>query len=583
MKNKIFILALIATLAFCYSCEDVLERKPLDKVSDSDVWVSKSLLDGYIIDLYARFPSMAYRDLYLFSDEGTGSSGNSNALTTGTMSKGNIPADLEYWDYEYIRDCNIFLEKISGTPITDALKKQFEGEVRFLRAGAYLEMAKRYGGVPLITIVIDPYAPVPEELKRRNKEVEIYDFIDTELTTATQLLSATTARKPTARANKWSALALKARANLWAASIAKFSTVQINGIVGVPAERANEFYKKASDAANEVISTGGYSLYKAKSDKAVNYQYIFLEEGNSEVLFAKEYNGIEVRHDWDHWKAPSRFASGQGSRCNPLLDFILRYENIDGSTEDYTKYFNDKNLYVNGLEIFKKKDPRLFATVLFSGSFFVNDLITSYEGIDTAKIANSAKIVNNPNLSYEGFKQVGVDSRLVIGDDKTTNSGFLVRKWCDEPKLPVPANTSQVDWPILRLAEVYLTKAEADYQQGNLASAVIALNATRQRAGISSVDEITISLSKIQTEWMAEFAFENRRFWDLRRWRIADQVLNNQFKGLRNIWHKASNKYYFLPLMAEPFNRVFRQEHYYNPISTARINNNPSLIQNPLY
>jgi len=225
----------------------------------------------------------------------------------------------------------------------------------------------------------------------------------------------------------------------------------------------------------------------------------------------------------------------------------------------------------------------LFATVLFQGSFFVNDFITTYEGIDTAKVPTPAKIVNNPNLSYEGFKQVGVDSRLVIGDDKTTNSGFLVRKWCDEAKLPIPAITSQVDWPIIRLAEVYLTKAEADFQLGNTASAVTALNATRARAGISPVDDKTISMQKIQTEWMAEFAFENKRFWDLRRWRIADQVLNNQFKGLRIIWHKKSNKYYFLPLNAEQFNRVFRQEHYYNPISNSRINNNPLLVQNPLY
>jgi hypothetical protein len=490
---------------------------------------------------------------------------------------------MEYWDYEYIRDCNIFIDKIGQTQIREDLKKQYEGEVRAMRAGAYLEMAKRYGGVPLVATVIDPYAPVPEELKMRKKEVEIYDFIDSELATAVQLLGAITVKKPTARINKWAALSLKARAALWAASIAKFGTVQLNGIVGVPSSRANEFYQKASDAANEVLTNGGYTLYKGKSDKAVNYQYIFLEEGNNEILFAREYNGIEVKHDWDHWKAPSRFASGQGSRCNPTLDLILRYENMDGSSEDYTKYFNEKNLYANGLEIFKNKDPRLFATVLFQGSWFVNDYITSYEGIDTAKVPNPAKIVNNPNLSYDGAKQVGIDSRLVIGDDKTTNSGFLIRKWCDEPKLPIPAVTSQVDWPVIRLAEVYLTKAEADFQLGNIASAVINLNATRQRAGISPVDDKTISLQKIQNEWLAEFAFENKRLWDLRRWRIADQVLNNQFRGLRIIWHKYSNKYYFLPLFCEPFNRVFRQEHYYNPISNSRLNNNPSLVQNPMY
>lgn len=583
MRNKLLIFKIFVTLLVICSCEDVLDRQPLDKISDTDVWQKQSLLEGYVIDLYARFPSSAFKDFYLYSDEGTLSSGNSNAVTNGTWSKGDIVTELEYWDYEYIRDCNIFLEKIGQTPVSEDVKKRLEGEVKVMRAYAYFELAKRYGGVPLITTVIDPYAKMPDELKVRKKEVEIYDFIDSELAAAIQLLAPNTARKPTARLNKWSALGLKARVNLWAASIAKFGSVQINGIVGVPADKANTYYQKASEAATEVLNSGGYSLYKGKTDKAINYQYIFLEEGNSEILFAKEYNGIEVKHDWDHWKAPSRFASGQGSRCDPTLDFILRYENADGSTEDYNQYFNQNYLYANGMEIFKKKDPRLFATVLFQGSFFVNDQIQTYEGIDTAKIPNPAKIVNNPNLSIDGVKQVGVDSRLVIGDDKTTNSGFLTRKWCDEPKLPIPASTSQVDWPIVRLAELYLTKAEADFQLGNKTSAATSINATRQRAGISTLDENTISMQKIQNEWAVEFAFENKRFWDLRRWRIADQVLNNQFKGLRIIWHKYSNKYYFLPLMAEPFNRVFRQEHYYHPISNSRLNNNPLLVQNPLY
>jgi hypothetical protein len=191
--------------------------------------------------------------------------------------------------------------------------------------------------------------------------------------------------------------------------------------------------------------------------------------------------------------------------------------------------------------------------------------------------------VSNPNLSFDGVKEVGVDSRLVVGDDKTTNSGFLIRKWCDEPNLPVPASSSQVDWPILRLAEVYLTKAEADFQMGKLDDAVVALNATRVRAGISTVDINSISMKKIQNEWMAEFAFENKRFWDLRRWRIASIVLNKQFHGLKIIWHKKSDKFYFLPLECEPFTRVFRQEQYYNPIVLSRINSNPFLQQNPLY
>lgn len=583
MKNKIFIIVLFAFMIGAYSCEDVLDRTPLDKISDSDVWKSESLMQGYVIDLYSRFPSFAFEDYYMYCDESTTSGGGGNSVNTGTMSKGNVPGDLQYWDYEYIRDINVFLEEAPNSTIQDNVKQQLLGEVTAMRATAYFEMAKRYGGVPIVSTVIDPYGEIADDLKMRKKEVEVYDFVDAEYTKAIQMLADIDEQKPTARINKWTALALQARANLWAASIAKYSSVQIDGIVGVPSSRANDFYQKASAAANEVINNGPYSLYKGKADKAENYQYIFLDEGNSEVMFAKEFNGVEVKHDWDHWKAPARFASGQGSRCNPLLDFILRYENVDGTTVDYTELFNENHLYSSGWDIFKDKDPRLYATVLFQSAPFVNDIMQTYEGIDTGEEPNPANIVNNPSLSYEGVKQVGVDSRLVIGDDKTTNSGFLIRKWCDEPNLPVPAGQSQVDWTIMRLAELYLTKAEAEFQLNNKAAAVTALNATRERAGISLVNENSISMQKIQTEWMAEFAFENKRFWDLRRWRIAGDVLNHQFQGLKIIWHKSSSQYYFLPLNAETFNRVFREEHYYLPITNSMINNNPLLVQNPLY
>lgn len=583
MKKSIIKMMFFGIMLFAYGCEDVLDRTPLDKISQEDVWQKESLIQGYVLDLYSRYPHFAFERMYHYSDEGTGSSGNSNAVTLGTLSKSDILSAIEYWDYSYVRAINIFLQNIQNTPLSQDLKNQLEGEVVAMRAAVYFEMAKRYGGVPLVTTVIDPYGDIPDELKMRAKEEDIYDFVDSELTRAVQLLEKVINSAPTARINKWGALALKARSNLWAASIAKFGTVELDGIVGVPVNRADEFYGKASDAAKEIIDSEVYSLYKGNPDKAKNYQNIFLEKGNSEIIFAKEYNGVELRHEYDHWMAPARFASGQGARCNPLLELILQYENIDGTEEDYTQYFNENYLFADGMEIFNRKDPRLFGTVLFQGSFFVNDEIETYEGIDTGVVANRANIVNNPSLYFEGVTQVGVDSRLVVGDDKTTNSGFLLRKFLDEPSLPLPVGESKINWPTIRLAELYLTKAEADFQTGNIPEAIAAVNAVRERAGISLLDENTISMGKIQNEWLVEFAFENKRYWDLRRWRKAQDVLNFQFNGLRTIWHKKSDRYYFLPLLAEPFNRVFRPEHYYNPISNSRLNNNPLLVQNPLY
>ena len=145
-------------------------------------------MKGYVIDLYSRFPSFAYVDYFVYSDEGTWSSGNSNAVTMGTMSKSNVPDDLQYWDYGFIRDINVFLENAPDAPVQDNVKNQLLGEVTAMRATAYFEMAKRYGGVPLITEVIDPYGSIPEELQMRKKEEDIYDFVEAEYVKAIQIL-----------------------------------------------------------------------------------------------------------------------------------------------------------------------------------------------------------------------------------------------------------------------------------------------------------------------------------------------------------------------------------------------------------
>ena len=95
---------------------------------------------------------------------------------------------------------------------------------------------------------------------------------------------------------------------------------------------------------------------------------------------------------------------------------------------------------------------------------------------------------------------------------------------------------------------MYLTKAEVEFESGNLQKAADALNQTRARAGISLVDGSTITIEKIRNERRVELAFENLRLWDLIRWRTAESVLNHRFQGLRIIFHYASGKYYFLPL-----------------------------------
>lgn len=560
------------------SCADVLDRQPLDKISEKDVWNDESMMRAYVTNLYSRFPFFAFETYswYSITDEGTLSTGGTNAGSVSRSSELN-----PFWDYQYIRDCNVFLENVTSAPINDAVKSQLEGEVRFIRAYTYFEMMKRYGGVPLVDVVIDPFSPVEKKYTQRASEETIARFILAELDIAKELLSDNPL--PRGRVNKWTALALKARSALWAASIARYGELASNGFTGIPSDQATQFYTVASQAAEEVIAAGKYSLYMDfPDDKSENYRKLFLQKNNPEVIFEKPYDGVNIGHSWDAWHAPPQWAA-RGGTGNPTLEFILGYENIDGST-DQPNFDGALTLYDDGRGPFIKKDPRLFATVFFQGDPWANGVTQTYEGLDPSASPDPAQVIRNPNVSYENVPAVGPDSRSIAKDDLSTNSGFLIKKYIDDAATTIPEGQSKTNWIVFRLAEMYITKAEALFETGNKKEAAEALNYTRNRAGISLVDESTITLQKIQSERRAEFAFEaGHRFWDLRRWRIAHQILNHRFQGLQIIRHHATDKFYFIPFNCESFTRVFRQEHYYNPITTARINNNPDLVENPLY
>ncbi|HPF03867.1 MAG TPA: RagB/SusD family nutrient uptake outer membrane protein [Bacteroidales bacterium] len=580
MKTYRIILLSVLLIFVTLSCEDILDRTPLDKINAEDVFADEILTQAYVTNLYSRFPFNDFRSQQTTqSDEMTTSTDNRSNVTQGTVSKTSEANAL--WDYTYIRDMTDFIDKIRASSLKESVKTQLEGEVRFLRAFVYFEMQKRYGGVPLVDMVIDPFVlPIDQKYTKRSTEEEIYNFIDSELADIIPMLSATP--DPKGRVNRYTAFALRARANLWSASIAKFSTVQLNGLVGIPASRTNELYTKASVAADSVILSGKYSLYNpVPSDKVENYRLIFIDESHSEIIWERVYDGVNIGHGWDAWNAPNQFA-GRGGTWDPTLEFLLGYENVDGSADE--PLFGVDYLYDNGRGPFMKKDPRLFATVFFEKDAWSGGTVKTYEGIDTSStVPDVSKIVSNVTGSYNGMEYVGIDSRTQVKDDFSTNSGFLPKKFTDGRNIQIPDGQSITNWPLFRLAEMYLTKAEAEFEMGHLAIAAAALNPTRQRAGITLVDETTITRDLVRTERRSELAFENFRYWDLRRWRVSETVLNHRFQGLRIIYHYASGKYYFLPIFCESFTRTFLAAHYYNPITDSRLNNNPDLIENPLY
>ncbi len=578
MKNIHLFFVGILCLSCLTSCEDVLNRTPIDKINSGDVFNDEVLTDAYLTYLYQSLHINDFLEQAAnYTDEVTSAVENTNAVTLGTVSR--TSEAFPYWEYEYIRNLNSFIENVGSSPFDEAVKTQFEGEARFLRAYVYFEMEKRYGGVPLVDVVLDPFHEIDQKYAARGTEEAIVDFIDSELSEISGMLSADPL--PKGRVNKWTACALHARSMLWAASIAKYGTVQLNGLVGIPASRMNEFYRKAADAADAVIQSGNYALFNSiPDDKAENYRKIFMEEGNSEVIFEIVYDGVEKGHGWDASVAPYTFGT-HVTQYSPTLEFVLGYENIDGSVDQ--PQFGVDFLYSDGADPFKNKDPRLLGSVFFEGDAWRSYTIATYEGIDTNDVPDENHIVSNPSFVYKGMNSVGNDSRMYLYDEKSPNAGFLVEKYLDDKDEKITSGRSQTNWIEFRLAEMYLTKAEALFELGEYEEAADALNQTRARAGISLVDEASITIDKVRNERRSELFLENNRFWDLRRWRIAESVLNHQFMGLRIIYHYASGKYYFLPINCETFTRIFRTEHYYNPITESRIDNNQSLIENPLY
>ncbi len=576
---KKLLISLMPILFLLGSCEDIFERTPLDKISDSDVWQQEALMRAYLTDIYARLPWQSYDMNDRYTDFGTERFGNFTSITQGTVSR--TSESMAYWDYVIIRDMNVFLEKMVDSPVSEQVKKQMEGEVRTMRAWVYFEKQKRYGGVPLVDVVLDPFAEIDEKYSKRTSEEAIADFIDSEFTTAINLLKDD--HTSLGQINKWVAYAFKARANLWAASIAKYSTVQIDGIVGIPPGRADEFYRKAADAADAIIKSGKYSLFNKIPDRTENYYRLFFEDGdNPEVIFARLFDGVNIGHAYTQSNVATRYSSGQGSSLHPTLELCHFYENIDGTTDQ--PEIGPDHLYENGLELFSKKDPRLRATVFFQGEEFRGDIIRTYDGLDPSPVPDPGSIIADWTYSYQGFPSVGEDSRLQQSHNRT-QSGFLTRKYIRDFGDIFESAIDVISWKYFRLAEMYLTIAEAEFELGNMPQAVAALNMTRERAGISLVDETTITLDHIRKERSVEFAWEGFRWWDLRRWRTAESILQRDIpvQGLRIILHYETGKFYFLPLDAESYTRIFKPEHYYNPITEQRIENNHNLVENPLY
>jgi starch-binding outer membrane protein, SusD/RagB family len=603
MKNILLPIFLIAFLL--NSCEKVLDKQPLDSITDAAVWEDKVLVDSYLLQCYVEMTfyfekgyNVSYaqtlgvsanRDIIHaaleIADEGVlrsvPSSGKSNNIT---ISGGKF----EWWGYPTIRKLNIFIEKITASNFDDPYKKQRLAEARFLRAFAYFDMVKRYGGIPLITRSQQLNDSDEELYRTRDKEADVYDFILSELDAIVGILPNTYNSSNLGRPTKYAVLALKSRSAMYAASIASWGTYQLDGVVGIPQNKASYYWQASYDASKQIIESGNFGLYnKFPDDKAKNFRNLFLDENNNEVIFSQIFNGQSgVGSPYDFQEVPVKYhVWAWGQYTSVYLQMIESFDNIDGTSGVIDRAKINSGYSWTMDEMFGKKDPRFKASVYTNGSpwtWKTGPISLDYHyGILTP----DGNIITSG--SYKGILYAG--DAYVSGTPAT----FGILKYLDETERAVTQERgyTDTDYIIFRLGETYLNYAEAAFELGKESDALSAVNMIRQRAGMPLYSSITRGL--IHKERKVELAFEGNRYFDVRRWRTAVNDLTQNFQAIRFILDgnsyvagsynvtTAKYKLQILDHIHGTIDPYFVDKHYYLPITTSRTSNNPNLIENP--
>lgn len=594
-------------------CSDYLEKESFDIITPEQVWEDPNLINAVMVNLYDGMVledfNYWYRDSWRLqnptsmSDEAQGSFQKEPLWDNGnaTYTYEDALFEQKFSDrYANIRNCNDFISQLNeATSLSDSEKKLLLAESRFIRAMHYFTLVKRYGGVPIIS---EPQVYDPNNIEAlmvpRNKEIEVYDFIVKECQEASADLPEMRDAEEKYRANKYAALALCSRAALYAGSIARYGTVQLDGLVGIPSSEADRFFEISYEASKYIIKSNNYALYNSKpDDKAQNFCDMFLKGNgdNGEFIFQKQYNVAGGKgHDWDKRNAPFSYrGGGWGCGMAPTLELVESYEYVDGSVG--TLKLEDASgkplRFDSPYDAFANKDPRLFASVYLPGSPCQSTNVEWIRGViasDNERYQASTQPDGNNTVVINGvtYNTSGKDGGADAGDASKT--GFYQKKFFDETLTDMNMGKSETPWPVFRLGEIYLNFAEAAFELNKPSEALEAVNKIRERAGIVLLGNI--DMVKIRHERRVELAFEGHRFWDMKRWRIAHlDVQQGGLNGFRGTalypWYDIRDGKYILE---RGYNspkqvRIFLEKNYYTKINQDDMNSNPNLVQNPGY
>lgn len=559
---KKILIAFLISLSIVSCNDNLLDISPQDRISDETVWTDANLIKAYHTNLYnsllhgfrIHMQSKMTDEAFCSINWGAGN------IAYGTLTPDNVTSvsdtdwtgggNLYIWNsaFQNIRKINIFLEKMENITIDIENKERLIAETKFLRAYIYFMLLERFGEAPIVTKSYDLNTDVTFT---SNSFDSCLQFIETNISEAMPDLPVAyaTSDANAGRATQAACQALLSRLYLYAAS----------PLFNKDNDRAK--WQKAATAAKTFIDA--YTQFELYPDYAKCFNQPTGTE-NKEIILARHFtetNGHQAPMD----NLNRRYGAygGWWASNGPSQNLVDDYDMINGEPPfiwtGNVKSINPASNY-DPQNPYKNRDPRLDATVIHDESTYRGDFFEMWVASDG--------------------KSWGFDNYRQSGDNPLTN--YVLRKFMPEKDIALSWQTTYtIPWIFFRLGEIYLNYAEAEFELGNEAICRTYINKIRKRAGMpplpDSVSGETLR-QRLYNERRVELAFEEHRYFDLRRWKLAIDVENRPIYGMvitKNV--STGIKTYKEEKLLQ---RVFTPQMYFLPIATDEIKkNNGTLLQ----
>ena len=620
MKSKILFYIAVGLAFLTVSCDSYLDKEPDDMQTIEGVFAKRSTTEQYLANAYAYLPEQydavcIVPPMYGWpfvpaSDEAEWGAVRVYAfMQNGTLSASN--PSLNFWTplYRGIRETNVFLEHVGECKeLEDGELEAWTAEARYINVMCHYWLAMIYGPIVLVkNEIIDVNSTIYRE---RDSWEDCVKWICDELEAVAYELPPTQGDTYKGKPTRGAALAYRSRLLLYTASPlfngnAYFSSVKKkDGTALFPTTKDPEKWRVAANAAKNFIDmcedgSLPHQLLTGSDEenaKGKTYKRVFIEAWNSELIDAEfpGANNTYYVYLLEQGPAPNgdRFLNGHATNC--ATQFQVDAYAMENGRYPITGYNNDGSPVIDEESGYTESGFSTFTVPTFDLDYkgFTSEMFNMYKNREPRFYAS---IFYNegvwPNTVTD--KPVYINKYGTDGSNSSdyNRTGYLITKFVHPGSTLNPYNLNyERSWSNFRYAEILLNYVEAKIELGELDDEVLGYwNAVRNRGGVPDIETVypdvksdqNLARDLIHRERQVEFAFENIRWFDANRWKIATETNHGKTYGMNvNISSKnALRSEYYQRTAFET--RVFLERQYLQPIQQTAIMKNPDLKQNP--